>query len=372
MQYRGLTSVLAGLFVCAISHFAFAQAAGNAARSTELYDVQCGVLSSEGLRDRAKPRFSSSNCRLTLAALEDGLSKFDFAGTSQGEKLKWSFVGNTKTNVFRQLEPQEGGKFNRRARADLACFVPFDIEGLDDVESLVCYRSATLRKVQGTAGGSALQNPVSCNERCKQQSAVLSDLDANTSIRLIEQAFGVPVKEAKGKQFSITTYRGVLADLHILQATDTMKRLAFSVVAKDFNPAVARYLPTPLLWRTEPRVLGQATMDMALDSCSGDVSHASQKHSLAWTPACYFGGPGSYKYYSFLFYMNGADCDKYIDDAPFKFEKLDCKNRKGALPAVGEFVAIEIQSVQPGDVEAEFSAMLRAISDFVFWGAVKS
>lgn len=372
MQYRGLTSALAGFFVCAMAPAACAQAGGSSARSPELYEVQCGLLSSAGSPGRAKPRFTSTKCELSLSEFADGRSKFDFTGTLFGQKITWSYAGNKKANIYSQLAPQAGGRFNRRARVDLTCFVPFDTEGLDDAESMVCYRTATLRRVEGIASGSASQGPGQCNQQCKQQSAVLADLDENTSIRLVEQAFGVPVKEAKGKQFSITTYRGVSADLHILQSTGTNKRVAYSVIARDFDPAAARYVPTPLLWRTEPRVLERATMDMALDSCSGDVNHASQKHSLAWTPACYFGGPGSYRHYSFLFYMDGADCDKYIDDSPFKFEKLDCKNRKGALPAVGEFVALGIQSVQPADVEAEFSAMLQAISDFVLWGAVKS
>src|SRR5215213_90573 len=205
------------------------------------------------------------------------------------------------------------------------------------------------------ASAGAMEIPKGCTDKCEQQFSVLSDLDASTSIRLIEQAFGVPTKEAKNKRFSVTTYRGVSADLHILQSSKTAKRLAFSVVARDFGPAASKHVPTPLLWTTEPRILERATMTLALENCEGNVKNASQKLSLAWTPACYFGGPGSYKYYSFLFYMNGADCDKSIEDIPFRFEKLSCKNQKGALPAVGEFVALQIQSTRPADVEAEFS-----------------
>jgi hypothetical protein len=107
------------------------------------------LLSSAGLRASSSPRFSSAKCRLILTEYEDGLTNFDFAGALFGRTINWSFVGDTKTNIYKQLEPQAGGKFNRSVKNDLACFVPFETEGLDDWESLVCYKRATLRRVHG-------------------------------------------------------------------------------------------------------------------------------------------------------------------------------------------------------------------------------
>ena len=74
---------------------------------------------------------------------------------------------------------------------------------------------------------------------------------------------------------------------------------------------------------------------------------------------------GSYRNHSFLLYMNGADCDKTVDDVPFKFEKLSCKSLDSALPAVGSFVALDI-AVTPND--AIYSKLLETISDFLLWG----
>lgn len=160
MQGWRLTSILVGFFACTISHTARAQAAGDVPRSVELYEVQCGVLSAEALRDRPKPRFAAAKCKLTLSGFENGLTKFDFVGALFGRTITWSFVGDTETNVYKQLEPQAGGKFNRSVRTDLACFVPFETEGLDDSESWVCYKRATLRSGHGWDGETGKKFPV--------------------------------------------------------------------------------------------------------------------------------------------------------------------------------------------------------------------
>jgi hypothetical protein len=72
---------------------------------------------------------------LATSTSESRLIRLDFTGTIFGQTITWSFEGDTKLNVFKQLEPQAGGKFNRSVQNGLACFVPFEVEGLDDTHS---------------------------------------------------------------------------------------------------------------------------------------------------------------------------------------------------------------------------------------------
>ena len=88
-------------------------------------------------------RYRTSQCETS------GVTRFDFIGTGQGRKITWTFEGDPGLNVFKQLAPQTGGKFNRSVQNGLACFVGFDDEGLDDPTSTICYRRSTLRKIIG-------------------------------------------------------------------------------------------------------------------------------------------------------------------------------------------------------------------------------
>lgn len=116
-------------------------------RTLEIYEVQCGVLSDEGLPEGSRPRFTESHCKLAITLSDSGVTRLDFVGTIDGGSVTWTFEGDAKLGVFKQIAPQTGGKFNRSVRNGLACFVAFDDEGLDDVDSLICYRRSTLRKI---------------------------------------------------------------------------------------------------------------------------------------------------------------------------------------------------------------------------------
>jgi hypothetical protein len=105
--------------------------------------------SSEGLPEGARPRLTLTKCKLGIATDDIGVVRLDFTGAIFGNTITWAFEGDAKSNVYKQLEPQKGGKFNRSVRDGLACFVPFDDEGLDDTESLVCYKRSTLKKLEG-------------------------------------------------------------------------------------------------------------------------------------------------------------------------------------------------------------------------------
>jgi hypothetical protein len=134
----------------AISGLATAQPSqeDKIALSFDYYRVQCGILSREG----ANPRLTrAGDCQLTITVSDADVTTLNFTGKIDNQKITWSFEGDAKSNVFKQLAPQAGGKFIRGElkRGGLACFVPFDLQGLDDTESLVCYRRATLRRIYG-------------------------------------------------------------------------------------------------------------------------------------------------------------------------------------------------------------------------------
>lgn len=153
---------LAASFVVSLAgaHPGHAQAPGAIPRTLDVYVVQCGLLSSEGLREGANPRLSLTNCKLSVTGSDNGSTEFELTGTLYGQRITWSFAGDAKANVYKQVSPQTGGKFNRSVTNGVACFVPFDEEGLDDVTSLVCYKRSTLRKVHGWDRGSGAKFPI--------------------------------------------------------------------------------------------------------------------------------------------------------------------------------------------------------------------
>jgi hypothetical protein len=148
----GMNVVFVLITISAASRTRAETAQSNAATipmTLESFDVQCGVLSDEGLPEGAKPRFTVSACKLFVTLSDSGVTRFEFIGTDQGRKITWTFEGDARLNVFKQLAPQTGGKFNRSVQNGLACFVGFDDEGLDDPTSTICYRRSTLRKIIG-------------------------------------------------------------------------------------------------------------------------------------------------------------------------------------------------------------------------------
>ncbi|SNT61595.1 hypothetical protein SAMN05216374_5933 [Tardiphaga sp. OK246] len=210
-----------------------------------------------------------------------------------------------------------------------------------------------------------IEAPSDCLNKCNDQFIALSKIDEFTSIRSIEQAFGPPSREATAKRLSITVYSGVYAELLIVVDPKLKKRLAYAVVAKLLDSKVAKYIPMPLLWQGES-TLADISMRQAIELCSGNVDLVDLKQSVGWTPACEFGGSGRYKPHSFLLYMNGADCDKSLDDSPFLIERLQCKSLAGALPAAASFVLLD-----PNDSGRHFATVLERVSDFILLGIWK-
>ena len=159
----GVTALLFLITMSAVSRARAEIAQSNAAtipRTLDSFDVQCGVLSDEGLPEGAKPRFTVSACKLFVTVSDSGVTRFDFIGTVQGRKITWTFEGDAKLNFFKQLAPQNGGKFNRSVQNGLACFIAFDNEGLDDITSTFCYRRSTLRKIIGWDRKSGNKHPL--------------------------------------------------------------------------------------------------------------------------------------------------------------------------------------------------------------------
>ena len=129
-------------------------------KTLDSFEVQCGILSDEGLPEGAKPRVTASACKLFVTVSDNDVTRFDFIGKDDGRTITWTFEGDAGLNVFKQLAPQTGGKFNRSVQNGLACFVGFDDEGLDDPTSTICYRRSTLRKIIGWDRKSGKKYPI--------------------------------------------------------------------------------------------------------------------------------------------------------------------------------------------------------------------
>ena len=141
-------AALVSFILLCITSVATSQTSDKLLASAGSYEVQCGILSSAGMPDRDRaPRLTLAACKLLISNRRSGDVKLKFTGRIFSNTITLAFEGDVKSNVFRQLEPQTGGKFNLSIRHGVECFVPFDTEDLDDTESLVCYKGSTLRKI---------------------------------------------------------------------------------------------------------------------------------------------------------------------------------------------------------------------------------
>jgi hypothetical protein len=102
--------------------------------------------------------------------------------------------------------------------------------------------------------------------------------------------------------------------------------------------------------------LDKLTLPFLKDSCEGAVEHIDAKYAFMWTPNCYFGRPGGYMNYSFLFEISGCKNKKDSILDAFQFSELTCPPNL-QLPKAA-FVT--------KDENAQDEASV--ISQFLYWG----
>ena len=212
---------------------------------------------------------------------------------------------------------------------------------------------------EGTAPGQRV--PQGCVSECKKQYELLASLNDFTTSEKIESVFGVPSARAKGNQYELVQYEGVVVDFFTLKLLATQKRVGVGIVVKE-NPAHARI---PFLHMGRGVSEGDTkwyftAKDIDLSfarGCEGQVDGVDAKHAYFWTPRCYFGKPGSYKNYSFLFWgEDSLDCTSKFSVGPFSMRDIDCEKATEVTPT-GVFVSDEDDPQK----------LAEAVSGFVFW-----
>jgi hypothetical protein len=184
------------------------------------------------------------------------------------------------------------------------------------------------------------QPPKDCFFDCKEQYFLLKSYGDFTSADAVKAAFGEPTDRAKGKKYEVTKYEGAAGEFFILKLVGSDKMLGVGLFAKD-DGAKAR-IPYLHLGEGEPGTsayrtfftLKDITLDYAIQSCPGTVDDiggagwVGGQMRIFWTPKCYFGYPGTYMNYSFLFDV--PDCKPYIA-FPLKKEFRKPSEDKGAF-----------------------------------------
>ncbi len=204
------------------------------------------------------------------------------------------------------------------------------------------------------------QSPPDCFLLCKEQYIFLSEYGPHTPTALIATAFGQPKQVALGKKFAISRYAGESFDFITLRnrsAKDVDVGVAVRSTGKKASHARIPYLhmgDTPenskaTRWFFN---LGAFTLQYLKSRCEVGTIESDARYHVFWTPTCYFGRPGSYQNYSFLF--SAVDCNDNL--AKIRFDRLQCKDESKRQPLMA-FVSGE---ENPRKL-AEY------ISQFIYW-----
>src|SRR5262249_15912816 len=124
-----------------------------------------------------------------------------------------------------------------------------------------------------------------------------------------------------GKDVELLTLRGLGAD----------ELLGVAIVAASKNKNYVR-IPFLNMGQYNPAsrkdelftTLDKLTLPFLKSSCEGAVEDIDARYAVMWTPNCYFGRPGTYKNYSFLFEISDCKNKKPTILDAFQFNDLTC------------------------------------------------
>jgi hypothetical protein len=148
----------------------------------------------------------------------------------------------------------------------------------------------------------------------------------------IRQILGEPREVAKGAHAQLSRYTGKDVELLTLRdlAADELLGVAIVAVGKNKNYARIPFLHmgeyNPASRKTESfMTLDRLTLPFLKGHCAkGAVEDIDARYAVMWTPSCYFGRPGSYMNYSFLFEISGCKSKKTSIVDAFQFSELTC------------------------------------------------
>lgn len=203
--------------------------------------------------------------------------------------------------------------------------------------------------------------PKDCFFDCKEQYQLLDTFGDFTSDEAIRKAFGDPTERAKGAQYEVIRYVGSDVEFLIVNSAKDARRLAVAVFSREkASKARIPYLSLGTGFGEKLKwifTLNDVELDFARERCENNpIGGADARYFYFWTPKCYFGRPGRYKNYSFLYYFDPA-C-KGVKDAlsEFRFQDLKCPKEK-SIP----------MSVVVTDDENP-SHLGEIVSSYLYWG----
>jgi hypothetical protein len=160
--------------------------------------------------------------------------------------------------------------------------------------------------------------PPGCKGTCEKQFMLLANFSEHTPESYIRQILGEPREIAKGSHAQLFRYTGKDFELLTLRdlAADELLGVAIVAVSKNRNYARIPFLHmgeyNPTSRKTESfMTLDRLTLPFLKGHCEkGAVEDIDARYAVMWTPNCYFGRPGSYMNYSFLFEISGCKSKK--------------------------------------------------------------
>jgi hypothetical protein len=173
--------------------------------------------------------------------------------------------------------------------------------------------------------------PPGCKGQCEKQYILLANFNEHTPESYIRQKFGEPREVARGAHAKLSRYTGKDVELLTLRGLAADELMGVAIVALNKNKQYAR-IPflnmgdyNPISRKSELfTALDKLTLAYLKSSCQGAVQDIDAKFAVMWTPNCYFGRPGSYMNYSFLFEVSGCKNKKPTILDAFQFSDLTC------------------------------------------------
>jgi len=175
-------------------------------------------------------------------------------------------------------------------------------------------------------GGSAL--PDSCKGRCAAEFKLMEDFSVLTKTSDIERVFGPGRILQTSAGYQIDLHQREQAAFLVVRRPGTKSRDAVAVFR---NNQPAHHIRIPYLGLTDGdtrrETLADTTFSFLKKNCFGPVVGAER--GRLWTPACYFGRPGTFMAYHFLFRESGC---RALNPASIDFEDLSCAAESSITP----------------------------------------
>ena len=200
----------------------------------------------------------------------------------------------------------------------------------------VCFLVTTALTHGGTAP------PDSCKGRCSAEFKLMEDFSVLTKTSAIERVFGPARLLTASPAYHIDWYQSEQTAFLVVRRPGTQYREAVAVF-RGTRPAEHIRIPYLGLILAGKRIatLADTPLSTLKQSCHGPVVATQDKRF--WTPACYFGKPGTYMAYHFLFEEQACQATGSASD---DFAEMECADETDITP-VGALVTEWRPTINP-------------------------